>query len=93
MPQIPTLKTLGELLASKDEIIRRNSMSILKRLQRITDDIEEKTNINRAIGWQEYEKQLLCPKCREAQLEEMDYVGDEPRFLWCPSCEYTEPKN
>lgn len=34
-----TLTTLAELLTHKDAIIKRNSMSILKRLQQITDDI------------------------------------------------------
>ncbi len=34
-----TLKTLGELLTYRDTIIKRNAISILKRLQ----DLEEKT--------------------------------------------------
>lgn len=36
-----TKKTLAELLGHSDPTIYRNSMSILKRLQRITDEIEE----------------------------------------------------
>lgn len=37
--------TLAELLQAKDETIYRNSMSILKRLQKITDEIDEERPI------------------------------------------------
>ena len=47
MPRIHTDYTLGTLLSSSDSIIKRNAMSILKRLQglqRVIDDIAPTTH-------------------------------------------------
>lgn len=38
MPKDITKLTLGELLSSKDEVIKRNALSILKRSQRYAVD-------------------------------------------------------
>lgn len=40
----------------------------------------------------ETQKKLLhtqCTVCEESELSEMDSVGDDAPFLWCPNCEST----
>ena len=51
--------TLGELLSSKDDIIRRNAVSILKRYQKENIKAIEKCS----TSWCKNDSQLDDPKC------------------------------
>lgn len=52
-----TTATLGELLTSKDEVITRNSMSILKRLMQAVQKRKE----------QETSVVYVCDECKEVE--------------------------